>query len=128
QRHPPKRHRGDARRTMRDGGNDLDRQLFERVGDPELNTRISQYEMAFRMQTSVPELTDFSNEPASTWDLYGPRAKEPGTYAYNCLMARRLAERGVRFTQIFLRTWDQHSVLPERIKIMAEDSDQPTAG
>ncbi len=122
----PKGVDGDVRRTMIDGVNDLNRQLFERVGDPEINARISQYEMAFRMQTSVPELTDFSNEPASTWDLYGPKAKEPGTFAYNCLMARRLAERGVRFTQIFLRSWDQHSQLPDRIKLMAEDSDRPT--
>jgi uncharacterized protein (DUF1501 family) len=82
--------------------------------------------MAFRMQTSVPELADFSNEPASTWELYGPKAKEPGTYAYNCLMARRLAERGVLFTQVFLRTWDQHSSLPNNIKVMAEESDQAT--
>ncbi len=118
---------GDVRRAMVDGVNDLNRQLFERVGDPEINARISQYEMAFRMQTSVPELTDFSNEPQSTWDLYGPRAKEPGTFAYNCLMARRLAERGVRLTQIFLRSWDQHSRLPTNIKLMAEDSDQPTS-
>ena len=116
----------DVRRAMIDGVNDLNRQLFERVGDPEINARISQYEMAFRMQTSVPELTDFSNEPQSTWDLYGPKAKEPGTFAYNCLMARRLAERGVRFTQIFLRSWDQHSRLPTNITLMAEDSDQPT--
>jgi hypothetical protein len=118
----------DVRRAMIEGVNDLNRQLFERVGDPEINTRISQYEMAFRMQTSVPELTDFSNEPASTWDLYGPRAKEPGTFAYNCLMARRLAERGVRFTQIFLRSWDQHSNLPRNMKGMAEDADRPSAG
>ena len=114
------------RRAMIDGVNDLNRQLFERVGDPEINARISQYEMAFRMQTSVPELTDFSNEPQSTWDLYGPKAKEPGTFAYNCLMARRLAERGVLFTQIFLRSWDNHSNLPANIKALAEDSDRPT--
>ena len=119
---------GGLRRAMIDGVNDLNRQLFERVGDPEINTRIAQYEMAFRMQTSVPELTDFSDEPASTWDLYGPKAKEPGTFAYNCLMARRLAERGVRFTQIFLRSWDQHNNLPNNIRALAEDSDQPTAG
>ena len=100
----PKGIDGDVRRAMIDGVNTLNQQLFERVGDPEINARIAQYEMAFRMQTSVPELTDFSNEPASTWDLYGPKAKEPGTFAYNCLMARRLAERGVRFTQIFLRS------------------------
>ncbi|MBI5767964.1 MAG: DUF1501 domain-containing protein [Verrucomicrobia bacterium] len=124
----PKGVNRDVRRAMIDGVNDLNRQLFERVGDPEINTRIAQYEMAFRMQTSVPDLTDFSDEPASTWELYGEKAKEPGTYAYNCLMARRLAERGVRFTQVFLRTWDQHTVLPERIKVMAGESDQPTAG
>ena len=124
----PKGVDGGVRRAMIDGVNDLNRQLFERVGDPEINARISQYEMAFRMQASVPELTDFSNEPASTWDLYGPKAKEPGTFAYNCLMARRLAERGVRFTQIFLRSWDQHSNLPNNIRLMAEDSDRPTAG
>lgn len=117
---------GEVRRAMIDGVNDLNRRLFERVGDPEINARIAQYEMAFRMQTSVPELTDFSNEPQSTWDLYGPKAKEPGTYAYNCLMARRLVERGVRFTQIFLRSWDQHSNLPKNIRLMAEESDQPT--
>jgi arylsulfatase A-like enzyme len=113
---------------MIDGVNELNHQLFERVGDPEINTRIAQYEMAFRMQTSVPELSDFSDEPASTWDLYGPKAKEPGTFAYNCLMARRLAERGVRFTQIFLRTWDNHTNLPANIRTMCEDSDQPTYG
>lgn len=118
----------EARRAMIDGVNGLNHQLFERVGDPEINVRIAQYEMAFRMQTSVPELTDFSNEPASTWDLYGLRAKEPGTFAYNCLMARRLAERGVRFTQIFLRSWDAHSNLPKNIKTMCEDCDQPTYG
>ncbi len=119
---------GGIRRAMIDGVNDLNRRLFERVGDPEINTRIAQYEMAFRMQTSVPDLVDFSDEPASTWDLYGPKAREPGTFASNCLMARRLAERGVRFTQIFLRSWDQHGNLPTNIRIMAEDSDRPTAG
>jgi hypothetical protein len=124
----PKGVNRDVRRAVIDGVNDLNRQLFERVGDPEINTRIAQYELAFRMQTSVPDLADLSDEPASTWELYGEKAKEPGTYAYNCLMARRLAERGVRFTQIFLRTWDQHTVLPERIKIMAQESDQATAG
>ncbi len=119
---------GDLRRSMIDGVNDLNRRLFERVGDPEINARIAQYEMAFRMQTSVPELTDISDEPASTWDLYGPRAKEPGTFAYNCLMARRLAERGVRFSQVFLRSWDTHSLLPEGIRALTEDSDRPTYG
>jgi hypothetical protein len=123
----PKGVGSELRRAMIDGVNDLNRQLFERVGDPEINARIAQYEMAFRMQTSVPELTDFSDEPASTWELYGEKAKEPGTYAYNCLMARRLAERGVRFSQVFLRTWDQHSNLPTNIRTMALESDQATA-
>lgn len=117
---------GDLRRTLIDSVNDLNRQLFERVGDPETNARIAQYEMAFRMQTSVPELADFSDEPASTWDLYGPKAKEPGTFAYNCLMARRLAERGVRFTQVFLRGWDTHNEVPARLPALCEEIDRPS--
>ena len=123
----PKGIQSDVRRAMIDGVNELNRHLFESVGDPEINARISQYEMAFKMQTSVPELADFSKEPQSTWDLYGEKAKEPGTFAYNCLMARRLAERGVLFSQIFLRSWDQHSNLPRNIGLMCEDSDRPTA-
>ncbi|MSU70570.1 MAG: DUF1501 domain-containing protein [Opitutaceae bacterium] len=118
----------DLRRAMIDSVNTLNRQLFERVGDPEINARIAQYEMAFRMQTSVPDLTDVSDEPASTWDLYGPKAKEPGTFAYNCLMARRLAERGVRFTQIYLRSWDTHNEVVTRLPILCEDSDRPIYG
>jgi hypothetical protein len=117
----------DMRRTVINGVNALNHELYDRIGDPEINTRISQYEMAFRMQTSVPELTDMSDEPASTWELYGPKAKEPGTFAYNCLMARRLAERGVRLTQIFLRSWDMHTNLPNHMRLMSEDSDQPSA-
>lgn len=123
--HDPRGVDGDVRRAMIDGVNDLNRALFERVGDPEINARIAQYEMAFRMQTSVPELADFSDEPASTWELYGERAREPGTFAYNCLMARRLAERGVLFTQIFLRSWDQHTNLPANIREMARECDRP---
>ena len=115
------------RREMIDGVNELNRRLHERIGDPETNARIAQYEMAFRMQTSVPGLTDLSDEPESTWQLYGPKAREEGTYAYNCLMARRLAERGVRFTQIFHRGWDTHGDLPNRMKILCEDIDQPTS-
>jgi hypothetical protein len=122
----PKGVNRNLRRAMIDGVNDLNRQLYDRVGDPEIHTRISQYEMAFRMQTSVPELADFSDEPASTWELYGAKAKEPGTYAYNCLMARRLAERGVRFTQVFLRPWDTHRNLPHNISVMCREADQPT--
>ena len=83
--------------------------LMQELGDPETHARIAQYEMAYRMQTSVPELADLSKEPKSTWDLYGPDAKEPGTFAYNCLLARRMAERGVRFTQVYKRGWDMHA-------------------
>jgi hypothetical protein len=123
----PKGVPSEIRRAMIDGVSDLNRQLHERIGDPETNARIAQYEMAFRMQTSVPELTNLSDEPESIWEMYGPKAKEPGTYAYNCLMARRLAERGVRFTQIFHRGWDTHGDLPNRMKILCEDVDRPTA-
>jgi hypothetical protein len=115
------------RRAMIDGVGEMNRQLFEKIGDPETNARIAQYEMAFRMQTSVPELTDLSDEPESIWEMYGPKAKEPGTYAYNCLMARRMAERGVRFTQIFHRGWDAHDDLPNRMRVLCEDIDRPTA-
>ena len=97
-------------------------------GDPEITTRIAQYEMAYKMQASVPELTDFSKESASTLAAYGPEVRRQGSYAYNCLMARRLAERGVRFTQVFLRSWDNHNLLPENIKTLCEDSDRPTYG
>jgi hypothetical protein len=117
----------DIRRAMIDGVNDMNRELHDQIGDPETNARIAQYEMAFRMQTSVPELTDLSGEPQAIWDMYGPKAREPGTYAYNCLMARRLAERGVRFTQVFHRGWDTHGDLPNRMKILCEDIDRPTA-
>ncbi|MCG8449506.1 MAG: DUF1501 domain-containing protein [Pirellulales bacterium] len=94
------------------------------VGDPEINTRIAAYEMAYRMQTSAPELTDFSSEPESTFDLYGPEARIPGTHAANCLLARRLAERGVRFIQLYHRGWDHHSKLPERHPEIAKEVDQ----
>src|SRR6188768_3390926 len=95
--------------------------------DPEIDTRIAQYEMAYRMQTSVPELTDVSDEPQHTFDLYGPDAKKPGTFAANCLLARRLAERGVRFIQLFHRGWDQHSSLPKQLPGQCSDTDQPSA-
>ncbi len=94
------------------------------VGDPEINTRIKAYEMAYRMQMSVPDLTDLSDEPQSTFDLYGPDAKVPGTHAANCLLARRLAERGVRFVQIYHRGWDHHSNLPQRHPGIAKEVDQ----
>ncbi|MFM8392292.1 MAG: DUF1501 domain-containing protein, partial [Acidobacteriota bacterium] len=86
-----------------------------------------QYEMAYRMQTSVPELTDLSKEPAHVIDSYGPEARKPGTYAANCLLARRLAERGVRFIQLYHRGWDQHSDLPRDLALQCRGTDQPTA-
>ena len=86
---------------------------FEATNNPEIATRIAQYEMAFRMQTSVPELTDLSKEPEHTFELYGPDSRKPGTFAANCLLARRLAERGVRFIQLYHRAWDHHTGLPE---------------
>lgn len=97
------------------------------TGDPEITTRISQYEMAYRMQTSVPELTDISDEPASTFDLYGEDSRTPGTFAWNCLLARRLCERGVRFVQLFHRGWDQHVLLPMNIVLQCRMTDQATA-
>ena len=96
-------------------------------GDPEILSRVAQYELAYRMQLSVPELTDLSKEPASTFTRYGPDARKPGTYAHNCMLARRLAERGVRFIQLFHRGWDQHNNLPKQIKAQCSDTDQATA-
>ena len=97
-----------TRRTLLTGVNEINQLEYQRVGDPETQARIKQYEMAFRMQASVPELTNLADEPPSTWSLYGEDAKIPGTFAYNCLLARRMAERGVRYTQIFQRGWDVH--------------------
>ncbi len=96
-------------------------------GDPEFDSKLSQYEMAYRMQTSVPEVTDLSDEPDYIFDLYGPDARIPGTYAANCLLARRLAERDVRFIQLYHMGWDQHGNLPNDIKRMARSSDQASA-
>lgn len=98
------------------------------TGDPEIATRISQYEMAYKMQASVPELTDLSDETAETLALYGPQVKEPGTFAYNCLMARRLAERGVRCVQLMHAGWDQHRSLTTELYTQCKDTDQPAAG
>ena len=105
----------------------LDELKHREFGDPEIATRIAQYEMAFRMQTSVPELTDLSGEPDSVFDLYGPESRKPGTFAANCLLARRLAERGVRFIQLFHRGWDQHTHLPKQIAGQCRDTDQASA-
>ena len=95
--------------------------------DPEINTRISQYEMAYRMQTSLPELTDFSNESEKTLQMYGPQVREPGTFAYNCLMARRLVERGTRFVQVMHAGWDQHRSITTELYTQCRDTDQPSA-
>jgi Protein of unknown function (DUF1501) len=99
----------------------------EALGDPEILNRVAQYELAFRMQASVPELADISKEPAHVLDAYGPEVRTPGTYAANCLLARRLAERNVRFIQLFHMGWDHHGGLPNAIKGQCRDTDQPTA-
>ena len=106
---------------------ELNQMTEQTYGDPEIGTRISQYEMAYRMQSSVPELTDMSKEPASTFELYGEDSKKPGTYAANCLMARRLAERGVRFIQLYHRGWDQHNDLPRDLALQCKGTDQASA-
>lgn len=119
--------RGEDRRTMLDALNALNQQTYARFGDPETQTRIAQYEMAFRMQTSVPELTDLSSETQQTLDMYGPNVLKKGTYASSAILARRLIERGVRCVQILHRGWDQHGNLPTLIKNQCMDVDQPTA-
>jgi uncharacterized protein (DUF1501 family) len=116
-----------TRRRMVDAIADLNRQRHERTGNAETLARIAQYEMAFHMQASVPKLADFSDEPASTFELYGEEAKTRGTYAANCLMARRLVEGGVRFVQLYHRDWDHHAKLPERIRARAKEVDQASA-
>jgi hypothetical protein len=105
----------------------LNEKSLDKFGDPEIETRIAQYEMAYRMQTSVPELADLSDEPESTYQLYGDEAKIPGTFAANCLMARRLAERGVRFIQLYQRGWDHHGSLDKRLPVSTKDTDRPSA-
>ncbi|MBL9091621.1 MAG: DUF1501 domain-containing protein [Planctomycetaceae bacterium] len=100
---------------------------FRKFGDPEINTRIAQYELAYRMQSSVPQLTDVSDETEETFEMYGPNSRKPGTFAANCLLARRLAERGVRFIQLFHKGWDQHSTLPKQLRGQCSDTDQPSA-
>jgi hypothetical protein len=116
-----------SRRRMLDDLSKLDALNHRRFGDPEILTRIAQYEMAYRMQTSIPELTDLSGEPEWVFELYGPDARRPGTFAANCLLARRLAERGVRFIQLFHRGWDQHTHLPAQIAGQCRDTDQASA-
>ncbi len=116
-----------SRRRMLDDLTRLNTIRQQETGDPEIATRIAQYEMAFRMQTSVPELTDTSQEPKHIFEQYGEDARQPGTFAANCLLARRLAERGVRFIQLFHRGWDQHTKLPEGISKQCRDTDQASA-
>jgi hypothetical protein len=116
-----------ARRDQLDTMGDLNRHQLDRQIDPEIETRIAQYEMAFRMQTSVPGLTDLSTESAATFEAYGPQARVPGTFAANCLLARRLAERDVRFIQLYHRGWDQHYNLPSDLRLQAEDIDRAGA-
>ena len=115
------------RRKMLDGLGSLNQVRHEQTGDPEIETRIKQYEMAYRMQASVPELTDVSDEPESTFELYGPDSRRPGSYAANCILARRLAERGVRFTQLFHPDWDHHSRLRSWCTARCRDTDQASA-
>jgi hypothetical protein len=117
----------DARRRLLDRMTSLNQLHFDDYGDPEIETRIAQYEMAFRMQTSVPELVDFSDESQATLDRYGPDALQQGTYANNCLVARRLLERGVRFVQLMHSGWDQHSNLFTQLEVQCRDTDAPSA-
>jgi len=114
----------ETRRTMLDALAQMNQLTYRKLADPETKTRIAQYEMAFRMQASVPELTDVSKEPDSIWNLYGDDAKKPGTFAQTCLMARRLAERGTRFVQVYHRGWDVHGSLPEVLPAQCKEIDQ----
>ena len=116
------------RRDILDDLKRLNEKQSSVIGDPEINSRIAQYEMAFRMQTSVPELVEISDEPESVLNLYGPDVKRPGSYAANCLLARRLAERGVNFIQLFHMGWDHHFKLSQNLPRQCKDTDQPTAG
>ncbi|HEU4753453.1 MAG TPA: DUF1501 domain-containing protein [Armatimonadota bacterium] len=116
-----------GRRRILDSIRELNQDRFQAVGDPEIATRIEQYELAFRMQASVPDLMDLSKEPQSILDLYGPEVKKPGSFAYNCLLARRMAERDVRFVQLYQRDWDHHGGLPGGIRHQCQQTDQPSA-
>jgi hypothetical protein len=123
---PPGVSREDRRGVLDDLAS-LNRLRFNKIKDPEITTRMAQYEMAYRMQMSVPELTDISQEPESVLELYGDQVKTPGSFASNCLLARRLAERGVRFIQLYQRGWDHHTHLPKSISKLCEATDQPAA-
>jgi hypothetical protein len=116
-----------SRRRMLDYLKELHQIQYEKVHDPEIGSRIAQYEMAYRMQTSVPDTMDISKEPDYIYDMYGPESRKPGTFAANCLLARRLIERDVKFIQLYHQGWDQHGNLPHDIKTMAQSTDQPSA-
>ena len=118
----------ERRRQTLDALAELNQKQYEEFGDPEIPARIAQYEMAYRMQRSVPDLMDFSNESKQTLELYGPDVDKPGTFAANCLLARRLAERDVRFVQVFIRGWDQHGNLPGDIRLQCGDVDRACYG
>lgn len=118
----------DLRRYQLDGLRQLNELNFQQLGDPETQTRIQQYEMAFRMQSSVPELTQVSKEPESTYELYGESARKPGSFGYSALLARRLVERGVRFVQVYLNNWDHHGNVAGRLPSQCKDVDQPIYG
>ncbi len=117
----------DTRRQMLDQLGALNREKYSTAGDPEILTRIEQYELAFRMQAAVPDMTDISNEPQHILDMYGPEVQKPGTYARNCLLARRMAERDVRFVQLYHMGWDHHNDLPAHLTSQCKDTDQPSA-
>jgi hypothetical protein len=117
-----------SRRLLLDRLQELHQSEATFAGDPEIEARIAQYEMAFRMQTSVPEALEISSEPDHVLDLYGPDVRKPATFARNCLLARRLAERGVRFIQLYHQGWDQHGNLPKGIATQCRETDQPSAG
>ncbi|NND08434.1 MAG: DUF1501 domain-containing protein [Saprospiraceae bacterium] len=123
----PEGYRSTDRRSMLNNVRKLNELQAEMYGDPEIANRIAQYEMAFRMQTSVPEVTDLSDEPDRVFEKYGPESRDPGTYAANCLLARRLIERDVKFVQLFHQGWDQHGGLPHGIRRQCKQTDQPTA-
>src|SRR5258707_7156845 len=123
----PAGYSGVARRRFLDDLAKLNQVQLNEYQDPEIATRIAQYELAYKMQSSVPELADLSKEPDSTFEMYGPDSRKPGSYAANCILARRLAERGVRFIQLFHRGWDQHNNLPREIRGQCLQTDQPSA-
>jgi hypothetical protein len=118
----------DVRRKQLDGLRKLNELKFRQVGDPETHTRIQQFEMAFRMQSSVPELASVANEPQSTYDLYGEAARKPGSFAHTALLSRRLLERGVRFVQVYLNNWDHHGNIAGRLPSQCKDVDQAIYG